>query len=133
MEVNAQKEASFSSRFSTYMTPFMDYVGQNPYHTALIFVALIFITILAAFKCKWLNRICGRICGRRRNRRRRKPRTHYYYLNKTAGEAGENGVGESLMGDGVQLSKTKSKKSKRSKKDKPMATDLSLRADEGSM
>ena len=84
------------SKFTTgYLDPCIDFLQQNPYHAAILCLALIVVSVFAAYKCKWVKRICGR----RRNRRKRKSRTHYYYLNKTAGEAADNGFGESLIGN----------------------------------
>ena len=69
--------------------------------TAIYFLAFIMLSAFAAYKCKFLKRICHR---RRTRRRNRKPRSHYYYLNKSSAEQmDENNVADPLIGGDMEL------------------------------
>lgn len=105
---------------SALLTPCLAYMELRPYLTATYFLGFIMLSVLAAYKCKFLKRSCRS----RRNRRRRKPRTHYYYLNKSSAEQmAENNVVDPLIGEGVELGDgkliTNGKGQKRSRKGKP--------------
>jgi len=118
------------------MTDIQTYCYDNPITASVYIVLIILVSALAAFKCKGCLK---RMCNRRRNRRRRKPRTHFYYLNKSSADPEANSVAESLIDSSVQLGRNNEKKkgnnsernASRSKRNNGM--DLSLLPSDGSI